>query len=145
MAFIGRAKEPVQPNIMAEVSSPSKKSDFGIVELQTLLFFLSHGKWLAKEVKFAGNILMDRFRQRAQTISGGYAIPGNADRASPVPAVRAPRRLRLASRRYGSRRFRGIAFPDADLADSQLFLRLEHRVSPRGAPTNFPGTHWSAR
>ncbi len=78
----GQSQEDLlRQNIGQEHSLALEKSDFGVVKLQTLLFFLGHGsKRLVKEVKFAGNILMDGFQApRAHHLQAGMQLAGYAD------------------------------------------------------------------
>jgi len=112
-------------DIGQEHSFAFKKRNFGVVQFQALLFFLSHGrKRLVEEVKFAGNILVDGLQASgADHFEAGMQLAGDADLAFDELGRRAHlERLRLAEvagtvvNRAG-----GIALPDANLADCQLF------------------------
>jgi hypothetical protein len=102
-----------------------EKCDFGVVELQALLFFLGHGsERLIKQVKFPGNVLMDRFEAaRADHFKAGMQFSGNTDLTfdefscgAHLEGFRLPE-VPCAVVHSA----RGIALPDADLAYGQLF------------------------
>ena len=102
-----------------------KERNFRVVQLQTLLFFLGHGRnRLVKEVKLAGNILVDGFQApRAYHLEAGVQVAGNANLPFHEFGGRAHlERLRLPEvARAVINRPRGITFPDANLADCQFF------------------------
>jgi hypothetical protein len=111
-------------NIGQEHSLSLEKGDFGVVELQTFFLFLGHGgQRLVKEVKFAGDILVDRFEApRAHHLQAGMQLPSYADLPFHEFGGRTNfERLRLAEV-AGTvvHRSRGIALPDTDFADCQL-------------------------
>jgi hypothetical protein len=112
-------------NVGQEHSFAFEKRDFGVVELQALLFFLGHGsQGPVKEVKFAGNILMDRFQAtRAHHFQPGVQLACYTDLPFYEFGGRAYlKRLRLPEVASAVvNRSGGIALPDADLADCQLF------------------------
>ena len=111
-------------NIGQEHSLALEKGDFGVVKLQTLLFFLGHGRErLVKEVKFTGNILMDGFEAPgADHLQARMQLACDADLPFHEFGGRANlERFRLAEVAGAVvNRSRGIAFPDTDFADGQL-------------------------
>ncbi len=114
-------KDLLGQNIGQKHSFALEKRNFGVVKLQTLLFFLGHGReGLVKKVKFAGNILMDRFQAaRAHHLQARMQLPCDADLPFHEFGGRADlQRLRLAEVAGAVvNRSRGIALPDADFAD----------------------------
>jgi hypothetical protein len=112
-------------NIGQEHSFALEKRDFGVVELQTLLFFLGHGSQrLVKEVKFARNILMDGFQAaRAHHLQPGVQLPRYTDLPFDEFGCRAYLERLCLPEVAGPvvNRSRGVAFPDANLANCQLF------------------------
>ncbi len=112
-------------NIGQEHSFALEKRYFGVVELQALLFFLGHGRErLVKEVKFTGNILMHGFEAaRAHHLQARMQFPCDADLPFHEFGGRAHlERLRLPEVAGAEvNRSRGIALPDADFSDGQLF------------------------
>jgi hypothetical protein len=117
-------------NIGQEHSFSFKKRNFRVVQFQTLLFFLSHGrKRLVEEVKFARNILVDGFQAAgADHFQTCMQLTSYADLAFyQLRGGAHLERLRLAE--VSSTvidRSRRIALPDADFADGQLFYVKEH-------------------
>jgi hypothetical protein len=112
-------------NVGQEHALALKERDFGIVELQTLLFFLGDGKKrLIKEVKFARNILMHGFQATgANHLQPRVQLAGNSDLPFDEFGRRAHfERLRLPEVAGAViDRARGIALPDTDFSNCQLF------------------------
>jgi len=111
-------------NIGQEHSLALKKRNFGIVELQALLFFLGYGSQrLVEEVKFAGNILINGLQAaRAHHFQAGMQLSCDADLPFYQFGCGAHlKRLRLPEVAGAVvNRPRGIALADAYLANCQL-------------------------
>ncbi len=102
-----------------------KKRDFRVVQLQAFLFFLCHRQdWLIEEVKFAGDVLVNRLQAaRAHHFQPCVQFAGYADlpfhefgRGTHLKRLRLPEVARTVINRA-----RGIALPDANLVDCQFF------------------------
>jgi len=102
-----------------------EKGDLRVVELQSLLFFLGNrSERLIKKIKFPGDILMDRFQAAcADHLQPGMKLSRNSDLSLDKFGRGADfERFGLAEvARAVIHSSRGIALPDADLADCQLF------------------------
>lgn len=112
-------------NVCQEHAFALEKRNFGVVQLQAFFFFLGHGsQGLVEEVKFASDILMDGFQAAgADHFEPGMQLPCYTDLAFYQFGGRTHlERLRLAEVSGAVvHRSRGIALPDANLADCQVF------------------------